>query len=291
MTLRSTADETERVLIGLIGRGILASRSPRLHESEADHHGLRLVYALFDFAELGLDDSDLPRMLEAAELSGFAGLNVTHPYKQAIIPHLDAVSGDAERIGAVNTIAFRGGRKVGHNTDVTGFSNAFTETLAGCATHRVVQLGAGGGGAATAYALLELGAEHLTIHDLDRRRAEALVRKLAQHQEPAKLAIGGDLTQSVAAADGIVNATPLGMAEHPGQAVPSALLRPNLWVADIVYFPLQTELIAAARRIGCRVMDGSGMAVHQAAAAYEIFTGRRADTQRMQQAFRAFDAA
>jgi shikimate dehydrogenase len=289
MTLRSTADDTERILLGLIGRGILASRSPRLHENEADAQSLRLVYSLFDFAELGLEEADLPRVLAATELSGFVGVNITHPYKQAIISHLDALSDEAERIGAVNTVAFRNGRKIGYNTDVTGFSDAFEDALAGAAIDRVVQVGAGGGGAATAHALLKLGARQLTIYDLDRHRAEALVKRLARHFDSTRLVIGRDLADAMAAADGVVNATPMGMAEHPGMAVPGGMLRPDLWVADIVYFPLETALLAAARRVGCRVMDGSGMAVFQAVHAYEIFTGRPADAARMRETFRAFN--
>jgi shikimate dehydrogenase len=285
MTLRSTADGIERILVGLIGRGILASRSPRLHESEADAQGLRLVYSLLDFAELGLAEEDLPRVLAAVELSGFAGVNITHPYKQAVIAELDALADEAERVGAVNTVAFREGRRIGYNTDVTGFSNALERALAGARMDRVVQTGAGGGGAATAYALLERGVRQLTIHDLDRRRASALIETLSRHFDRGRLAVCDDLVEAVSVADGIVNATPMGMAEHPGMAVPEEVLRRRHWVADIVYFPLETALLAAARRTGCRVMDGSMMAVYQAVGAYEIFTGQRADAARMTQTF------
>jgi shikimate dehydrogenase len=159
----SAADLTERVLLGLIGRGIQASRSPKMHETEADAQGLRLVYALFDFAELGLEREDLPQMLAAAELLGFAGINVTHPYKQAIIRHLDALSDKAEQVGAVNTVEFRGGRRIGHNTDVTGFANAFRYELAGVAMNHVVQVGAGGGGAPPPQELVDLGVQKQDI--------------------------------------------------------------------------------------------------------------------------------
>jgi shikimate dehydrogenase len=289
VTQRSTVDAIERVLLGLIGRGILASRSPRLHESEADAQGLRLVYSLFDFAELGLADQDLPRMLAATELAGFAGVNVTHPFKQAVVPHLDGLSDEAMRIGAVNTVAFRDGRRTGHNTDVTGFASAFEQALPGAALDRVVLVGAGGGGSAVAHALLGLGARELTIYDLDEGRANRLIGQLTRYFDSSTIAASSDLSDSVAAADGVVNATPVGMAEHPGMAVPEDALRSDLWVADIVYFPLETALLAAARRRGCRVMDGSGMAVFQAVGAFEVFTGRPADPARMTRAFRAFD--
>jgi shikimate dehydrogenase len=286
MTLQSTSDGIERILCGLIGRGILASRTPRMHEREADAQGLHLLYALFDFAELGLTEAALPRMLAAAELTGFAGVNITHPFKQAVIPHLDELSREARQIGAVNTVAFRDGRRFGHNTDAHGFARGFERALPGAAVSSVVQVGAGGGGAATAYALLQLGVERLVIHDRDSRRAAALVESLSRWHDPARITVGTDLAADVAAADGIVNATPMGMSSHPGAAVPVGMLRRDLWVADIVYVPLETTLLAAARELGCRSMDGSGMAVFQAVAAYEIFTGRAADAARMQRTFR-----
>lgn len=290
MTLRSTADDTQRFLVGLIGRGILASRSPKLHEKEADAQGLRLVYSLFDFAELDLMERDLPRLLDAVELTGFAGVNITHPFKQAVIEQLDELSEEAQRIGAVNTVAFRDGRRLGYNTDVTGFARAFEHVLGGVATDRIVLLGAGGAGAAVAQALLELGAGQLTIHDLDRQRVATLIDRLAQHFDSTRLIVGMNLADAVAVADGVVNATPMGMVEHPGTAVPVEMLHASRWVADIVYFPLQTALLTAARRAGCRVMDGSGMAVQQAVGAFEIFTGRPADAVRMRQTFHAFDS-
>jgi shikimate dehydrogenase len=149
--------------------------------------------------------------------------------------------------------------------------------------------GAGGGAPATAHALLDLGVQKLDIHDLDPHRSEALIRNLARHFDAARLVVGRDLSEALGPADGLVNATPMGMAAHPGMAVPVELLCPNIWVADIVYFPIETAFLAAARRAGCRVMDGSGMAVYQAVGAFEIFTGRRADAQRMRQAFRALE--
>jgi len=281
--------ERRKFLTGLIGRGIQASRSPRLHEEEARAQGLHLIYLLYDFAELRLSATDLDRMLDTLELAGFAGVNVTHPYKQAIIEHLDALSGEADAIGAVNTVAFKDGQKIGYNTDASGFEAAFRQSLDDVALNDVVQIGAGGGGSATAYALLKLGVERLTIHDRDAQRARELIERMAAHFDSDRITVCADLLGSLARSNGIVNATPMGMAEYPGMPVPEASLREDLWVADIVYFPLETALLAAARRIGCRVMDGSGMAVSQAARAFEVFTGHPADTDRMARAFFATD--
>jgi shikimate dehydrogenase len=279
-----------KFLTGLIGRDILASRSPWMHEQEADAQGFRLVYALQDFAANGWDEADLPRVLDAAQVLGFAGLNVTHPFKQAVIAHLDDLSEGARRVGAVNTVQFTGGKKIGHNTDVIGFAKSFELGLPGVATASVVQIGAGGGGFATAHAVLDLGADVLHIFDKDAARRATLVSKLNASFGAGRAVEGADLAATLAACDGLLNATPVGMAAYPGMPVPADMLRPAMWVADIVYFPLETKLLAEARARGCRTLNGSGMAVYQAAAAFDIFTGATADRARMLEIFKAFVA-
>jgi shikimate dehydrogenase len=283
---------TPVVRVALVGREILASRSPWLHEREALAQELALGYELVDFTARGLADADLPRVLAELVATGFAGVNVTYPFKQAVIPLLTRLSPEAEQIGAVNTVLFRGEERIGFNTDVTGFAEAVRTELTGARLATVVQLGAGGGGSATAFALLELGTRRLTLVDTDASRAAALSARLARAFPGRELAVGAaaDIAAIVRASDGVVNATPLGMATSPGSALAPQLLEPRHWVADIVYFPLETELLRAAAARGCRVLDGSAMAVGQAAAAFEIFTGRRADRARMLEAFHAFPA-
>ena len=145
------------VLVGLVGAGIQASRTPSLHEREGARQGLRYVYKLIDLEALGLDASALPDILTAAQRFGFAGLNITHPCKQAVIPLLDDLSPDAAALGAVNTVVLKDGRRVGHNTDWWGFAESFRRELPDVRRERVVQFGAGGAGAAVAHALLTLG--------------------------------------------------------------------------------------------------------------------------------------
>jgi shikimate dehydrogenase len=277
--------QRRHVLTGLVGRDILASRSPWLHEREADAQGLRLVYSLYDFAALGWDETHLLPMLHAAETLGFAGLNVTYPYKQAVIPLLDDLSGEARRVGAVNTIRFGSGKRVGYNTDVVGFGESMRHGLPRARLDSVVQVGAGGAGFATAHALLDLGAQCLTLFDTDAARREMLVAKLARDFGGGRVRAGDDIGNALAGASGLVNATPMGMAKFPGTPVPVALLHPGLWLADIVYVPLETALLREARRRGCATLDGSGMVVYQAAAAFEIFTGVQADRGRMLKSF------
>lgn len=267
-------------LIGLIGSGIGTSLSPSLHQDEAAHHGLHYVYRLLDTDVLHRDVGELVR---TARDLGYDGLNITHPHKRAVIPHLDELSADAAKLGAVNTVVFRGRRAIGHNTDWTGFAESFARGLPEAPTRRVVQLGAGGAGAAIAHALLTLGAGRLTLVDAKPDRAVALAAELSARYGSGRAghATGDELPGLLRKADGLVNATPIGMERHPGLPIPAELLHPGLWVADIVYRPLETELLKRARARGCRTLDGGGMAVFQAVHAFRLFTGREPDGERM----------
>jgi shikimate dehydrogenase len=272
-------------LIGLIGAGIQDSRTPAMHEKEAAELGLRYTYKLIDLDQLNLGAEALPELLLAAERMGFNGLNATHPCKQSALAHLSEFSGEARAIGAVNTIVLRDGRRIGSNTDASGFAESFRRGLPGATLDRVVLLGAGGAGAAVAHALFRLGAERLVIFDLEMQRAECLAAKLCANFGIGRACAGAGLEAAMAAADGLVHATPTGMASHPGLPLPEHLLRARNWVAEVVYFPLETELLRAARRRGCRTLDGGGMAVFQAAEAFRLFTGIQPDADRMRRHF------
>lgn len=272
---------------GLIGRAIQSSRSPWLHEEEARAQGIELHYELFDFSARDWSDDRLGELLDELQAADFAGVNVTYPFKQAVMPLLDDIAESARTVGAVNTIAMRGGKLVGHNTDMEGFRQAFLEGLPGVPIDRVLQLGAGGAGAAVASALLSIGVKTLEIADVDQRRAEALAASLAGKfgtRRARTIATGALDTRMV---DGIVNTTPVGMASHPGLPVRTELLRPDMWVADVIYFPIETELLRRARERGCRVLNGGGMVIAQAALAFEIITGRPASIERMRDSFAA----
>jgi len=269
------------ILAGLIGAGIQASRTPALHEHEGDAQGLRYLYRLIDLDQLKMDSTALPDLLLAAERMKYTGLNITFPCKQAIIPLLDELSPEAKGIGAVNTVVLKDGKRVGHNTDCLGFAEGFRRGLKDAARERVVQMGAGGAGAAVAHALLSEGVQQLSIFDVDRERAESLANNLNEHFGFGRAVAGHDLPSTLNEADGLVNTTPMGMAKLPGMPVPVELLRKELWVAEIVYFPLETELLRNARALGCRTLDGGNMAVFQAVKAFELFSGVVPDAQRM----------
>lgn len=270
---------------GLIGRAIAKSRSPWLHEQEARAQGLDLSYELFDFNLLGLPDGDLGRILDQLREGGYCGVNVTYPFKQAIMPLLDDLAESARLVGAVNTIAIRQGRTTGHNTDMEGFRDSIVAGLPGAAMRRVLQLGAGGAGAAVASALLSLGVETLELCDVDLNRGRALAEALSDKFGAGRVIARKRPIGPLDAIDGIVNATPMGMAANPQSAIAPELIAPHHWVADIVYFPLETEMLRAARAKGCRVLNGSGMVIAQAAKAFEIMTDHPADAERMRASF------
>ena len=276
----------KRVVVGLAGRGIQSSRSPAMHELEARRLGIPYSYLLLDFDQLGLADAAIGEVVAAAQAVGFQGLNVTHPFKQSVIAVLDNLSPEARAIGAVNTVVFAEGKREGHNTDSWGFAESFRERMAGAPTDKVAMFGAGGAGAAVAHALMELGVEHVTIVDSDAAKAADLATKMGA-AFPGRVKASSDAAGAVLAASGIVNTTPVGMAKYPGAPFDTALLAPQKWVADIVYFPAETELLRKAAAIGCRTLPGIGMAIYQAVRAFEFFTGQKADRRAMADHFEA----
>jgi shikimate dehydrogenase len=273
----------EKHTVGLIGAGIGESLSPALHMREASCLGLEYEYRLLDLDELGREPEEVGSLVDEARRLGFSGLNVTHPCKQLVVPELDDLSAEAESLGAVNTIVFDGARAIGHNTDTAGFQEAFVRGVPGVATGDVVQLGAGGAGAAVAHAILGLGAARLTLLDVERDRAAGLAQTLEATFGAGRATAGDlhDLRSLLTRADGLIHATPTGMTGHPGTAVPRDLLNARLWVAEVVYFPITTRLLEDARAKGCRTLNGAPMVALQAAGSMELFTGLRPDRERM----------
>jgi shikimate dehydrogenase len=279
------ASDQPAVLAGLIGAGIQASLTPIMHEREGAEQGLRYIYKKIDLDQIGVGAEALPDLLLAAERMGFNGLNITYPCKQAIIPLLHELSDDARALGAVNTVVLKDGRRIGHNTDWWGFAESFRRGLSDAKRDAVVQLGAGGAGAAVAHAALTLGTGTLTVFDVDADRAAGLAADLSERFGAGRAVAGRDLAATVSKADGLIHATPTGMAKLPGLPLPAELLHPSLWVAEIVYFPLETELLKQARSLGCRTLYGGGMAVFQAVEAFRLFTGITPDAERMLEHF------
>jgi shikimate dehydrogenase len=277
-----------RVLIGLIGANIMGSLSPALFADAFAAAGIDGYYHLID-----VDRSRarrLPQLLAAIKTAGFAGTNITFPFKQEVMPLLDAVDPEAAQTGAVNTVAIApDGRATGYNFDRCGWRHSFEETFGRTAAQgaTVVLVGAGGAGHAVAFALMDLGVGLLVIHDRDAARAKALVAGLAKDYGAARCRVANALADDIAAADGVVNATQVGMRGFPGNPVPVSALRARHWAADVIYTPIETDFIKAAGAKGARVMNGGGMCVHQAAEALRLFAGIEPDIARLHRAFAA----
>jgi shikimate dehydrogenase len=281
-----------QALIGLLGANIMKSLAPALHRDAFAAAGITGHYHLMDVDRL---PGRTPRnLLDAVKTAGFIGVNVTFPFKQAVIPMLGALSPEARQIGAVNTVAIDPtGHTTGHNTDRDGFRLSFEDGLGSAAAEgkTAVLVGAGGAGSAVAFALMDLGLKTLVLHDQDKARATALAADLIAHFGAGRCRLADHLTSEITAADGVVNATPIGMAGFPGNPVPVEALRSGHWVADVIYSPMETELIRAASAKGARTLTGGGMCVYQAARAFQLFTGITPDVGRMHRAFAAALAA
>jgi shikimate dehydrogenase len=275
-----------KLLLGLIGAGIQRSMSPALHEEEGRHHGLRIHYQLIDLDTAGMGVEALPELMRAVRVTGFAGLNVTYPCKQAVIPLLDSLSEEARAIGAVNTVVREGNRLVGYNTDGPGWSWGLRRALPRADLTKVVLLGAGGAGSACADAVLRLGAARLAIVDQDDSRSRALAARLNERFKGARASAVPEISAAMSGGSGLIHATPTGMAGRPGMPLAEGLLRPSIWVSEVVYVPLETELLKAARRAGCATADGGHMNVGQAIRGFKLFTGLDADASRMDAHFR-----
>lgn len=252
--------------------------------------GLRYVYRTIDIEQLGVGVEALPELLRAAKLMGFNGLNITHPFKQLVLPLLDELSDDARALNAVNTVVIKDGRMTGHNTDWWGFAEGFKRGLPDVARNCAVQLGAGGAGAAVAHAAMQLGIQKLYLRDVDPAKAQLVADSLNARFGAGRVVVCTDLEAAMAEADGLIHATPIGMASYPGLPLPEALLNARHWVAEIVYFPLETELLRVAKAKGCRVLNGGGMAVFQAVGAFQLFTGSEPDAERMKAHFASLGA-
>src|SRR6266581_637541 len=257
-----------RILSGLLGAPIAHSAAPAMHERAAEALGLRCHYQLIEVAGAGRDELKL--LLEGVRRLGFAGVNVTFPYKEAVVDLLDELSPAAALIGAVNTVVVRGGRLTGYNTDTTGFAQAVTPLVTASSNGAVAVIGAGGVGKAIAFALAGLGVGELRIFDTDHATAAHLAARLEGH---ARTIVTHSVEDALLGVAGVVNGSPVGMLPSLGTPVPDNLLHAGLWVADAVYSPLWTPLLTTARAKGATVMTGRELAIYQAADAFELFTG------------------
>lgn len=276
---------SNRVLLGLLGHPISHSAAPAMMEAAGAATGLDVRYHLIDVA--GASPEVIGRILDGVRLIGFAGINVTFPYKQTVIPFLDALDPGAAQVGAVNLVTVRDGKLTGHNTDATGFLSGLLGTVGEAVkAGPAVLIGAGGAGRAIAWSLAKAGVPEVRVVDQDPARAASLSEEASCWGGGRFLPVGG-LAAAMERAAGVVNASPAGMLPDTSSPVDPALLRGSMWVADAVYHPPVTPLLAAATALGCAIMPGRAMSVGQAEDGFTLFTGRRAPAGVIDAAFAA----
>lgn len=269
-------------VVGIIGRPVAHSLSPLMHNRAFQHLGMNWVYVPFEVRE-----QDLPAAVAGLRALSVKGVNVTIPHKTAVIPLLDELTPAAAAAGAVNTIIREAGRLIGDNTDGSGFVRSLAEE-AGFDPKgtRVVVLGAGGAARAVAAALAGAGCAHVAVANrtVDKAWAVAEVAARCGAQAAALPLERRALEEALAGAQLLVQATPVGMAGDQSLPLDPDLLQPPLLVADLVYTPLWTPLLRAARARGCAVLPGWGMLLYQGAEAFERWTGVRAPVAVMREA-------
>lgn len=276
----------QRYRIGLIGEHIATSLSPMIHSAEAKAQGLDdFHYDLIDLAGHLDAEDQLGPIIHQQAAGDFTGFNVTHPHKQHVIAHLDGLSNTARKLGAVNNIIHTAAGWIGHNTDHSGFLAGLHNMLpADAPRHTAVLFGAGGAGAAVASALLDYGVQRLYVVDPQPVQRDGLYSQLVDIlSEGVELHTGEpNMAQAwVPTADAVVNATPIGMEHLPGTPFALQLLNSRQWVADVIYRPVETQLLNHAQSLGCHTVNGTAMLVEQAADTFELQTGLTANRERM----------
>lgn len=265
-------DATTR-LLGIIGDPVEHSLSPQLHNYLLNKLNLNFRYLAFR-----VSPQNLPQAVAGLKALEVAGFNVTVPHKQAVLPLLDELSPEAQTLGAVNTVVYRDGKLSGHNTDWIGFLQPLDQRGVDLSGRRVVILGAGGAAWGVAFALLKRDIAHLTVINRTPSKAEDLVMHVKHnlgfdHVESMALE-AGLIRNALQQAHLLVNATAVGLwPEIDRTPLDSDVLHSDLIVYDLVYNPLETALLKAAKRAGAQPVDGLGMLIAQGVAAFELWTG------------------
>lgn len=270
--------DKRRFRLGLIGDNITASQSPRLHTLAGRLCGLHVSYERLVPAQMGRSFEEI---FTWCGNEGFAGINVTYPYKEQVTTFVHVEDPAVAAIGACNTVMFGKPVPLGANTDHSGFMRAFQTSFGTEKPGHVAMAGAGGVGKAIAFALAGLGCARLTIFDTDRSRAEPLVNELGASFSMS-VEIAGAIEEAMDVADGLVNCTPLGMVGYGGSAFPINLIGKQRWAFDAVYTPVDTEFLIACRSAGAAILSGYELFFFQGVDAFRLFTGADVDAQALQ---------
>ena len=268
--------------LGLIGVGIARSRAPALHRLAGHLCGITVSYDLIQL-ESALPDC-FDDALSRCHSQGYRAVNVTHPFKERAAKVVPVMPERVRRLGAVNTVRFDpAAEPQGFNTDYTGFKRGFESRFPGQSPGTVAILGCGGVGRAIAFGLVDLGAEEIRLFDREMQKSESLAVTL-RYKTEGRILLCGTLEEATANVDGLINATPVGMHEHPGTPVPKTMVGTQSWAFDAVYTPTETRFLLDAMEAGLEVMSGYELFFHQGVDAFEIFSGVRVDEAQLRKA-------
>jgi len=274
-------DDVLEIKLGLIGVGIGKSRAPELHRLAGSLCGIAVTYDLIEPAAgvpYAFDEA-----LQTCRGQGYRAVNVTYPFKEQAAAAVQAASEQVRRLGAVNTVRFDDPRPRGFNTDYTGFRRAFSSRFPGRSPASVAIVGAGGVGRAIAFALLDLHATEIRLFDQDAHKSIAVATVLRE-QTSTRVVVCRGLEEATRGAEGLVNATPLGMHQHPGTPIPSGLIDAQAWAFDAIYTPTDTRFLLDCRAAGIEILYGYELFFYQGVDAFEIFTGLSVDEARLREA-------
>lgn len=268
------------IRLGLIGDNIAESEAPRLHAIAGRLCGLSLSYDLLRPA-----DSRRPfeAVFEHCHEAGYRGLNITYPYKEQVVRLLAAGDAAVQAMGACNTVLFEPGGPRGFNTDYSGFMAAYRKAFGDAAPGRVALAGCGGVGRAIGFALARLDAAELRLFDLDERKSVGLAGAILAAYAHARIQVSATIEDAAGGADGLANATPVGMGGIGGCPFPLALIGGQAWAFDAIYTPVDTPFMLAARAGGLTALSGYELFLYQGIDAFRYFTGRDVDEKRLRE--------
>lgn len=260
--------------LGLIGENIAQSLSPRLHRLAGAQAGLSVTYDRLVPAELAMS---LKQVFQYCQNTGYRGINVTYPYKEAVVEMLRIDDPLVRPIGAINTVVFEEDGAVGYNTDYSGFIAAYRAARGDAETGPVLLIGAGGVGRAIAFGLAALGTKDLRLMDRDIGKAIELANALRTAAPGVNITTADTFDTSAPGAAGLINCTPVGMVGYEGSPLPAAAMSDAVWAFDAVYTPVKTRFLSDAARQGLQIISGWELFFHQGVRAWALFANRPVD--------------
>ena len=258
--------------IGLIGNNISSSNAPDIHNRLAKLFKISLEYLLFDLKDK--EENYFVVLLEELRVAGFKGVNITFPFKEKVIKHVDYISKNSRNLGSANTLIFKK-QITAENTDYTGFLKTYNFHFGKNTPGKILVLGAGGVSRAVTFALASLGVEKIFLIDKDKLKAGSLSRDLSLLNINCVVTKPDQIEKIISSFDGIINCTPVGHYDFPGCPLGNLMPNKKQWIFDVVYTPAKTDFINKGERVGAKIISGIDLFIFQAIDAFLYFTEKK----------------